>query len=141
MDVRIRSYRDGQDRAAVVDLWRECELLRPWNDPGQDIDRKLRVHPHLFLVAEADGRLVGSVMAGYEGHRGWLNYLAVSADYRRQGIGRRLVAEAERLLLAMGCPKLNLQIRTDNPAVVDFYRKLGYQQDPLISYSKRLLVD
>lgn len=105
-------------------LWRRCDLVRPWNDPHRDIQRKLAVRPELFLVGVLDGRIVASVMAGYEGHRGWLNYLAVAPDLRRRGYAQAIVAEAERLLREAGCPKINLQIRTSNHGVIEFYRRL-----------------
>jgi ribosomal protein S18 acetylase RimI-like enzyme len=87
-----------QDRESVISLWLHCDLVRPWNDPAKDICRKLTCQPELFLVALLEGRVVGSIMAGYEGHRGWLNYLAVEPELRYRGIGRRLVLEAEKRL-------------------------------------------
>jgi ribosomal protein S18 acetylase RimI-like enzyme len=125
----------------VIDLWRDCGLTRPQNDPHKDIQRKLRVQAEMFLVATIDGRIVGSVMAGYEGHRGWVNYLAVSPEHRRCGIGRMLMAEAQRLLAAAGCPKINLQVRSDNAAVIAFYRAIGYAVDDVVSLGKRLAHD
>ena len=88
--LQIRAYRESDERA-VVALWRECGLVRPWNDPVKDIQRKLRVQRDLFLVGTLDGVLVATVMAGYEGHRGWINYLAVATEWRKQGFGRRLM--------------------------------------------------
>jgi len=129
------------DEHAVVALWRACDLVRPWNDPHKDIRRKLRVNPEWFLVGESGGRVVGSVMAGYEGHRGWINYLAVEPGRRRAGHGRALMAEAERLLRAAGCAKINLQVRTGNAGVVAFYERLGYKQDDCVSLGKRLEPD
>jgi len=124
-----------------VALWRQCDLLRPWNDPAKDIRRKLTVRPDLFMVGVVDGNVVASVMAGYEGHRGWLNYLAVAPEHRRRGYGRALVAEAERLLLEAGCPKINLQVRSANRSVIQFYRRLGYDVDEVVSMGKRLEPD
>lgn len=124
-----------------MDLWQRCGLTRPWNDPHKDIERKLHVRPDLFLVAEANGTIVGTVMAGYEGHRGWINYLAVAPESRRQGLGRALLAEAERLLLAAGCPKINLQVRTGNAEALAFYARCGYAVDDVVSLGKRLLRD
>ena len=126
------------DEPAVVELWRRCDLTRPQNDPHKDVARKLRVQPHLFLVATDGDTVVGSVMAGYEGHRGWINYLAVSPDHRRRGVGRALMAEAERLLGAAGCPKINLQVRTTNAAVIEFYRAIGFAVDDVVSMGTRL---
>ena len=113
MSVRIRAF-EVADEDAVVSLWEEAGLTRPWNDPRADIRRKLAVQPELFLVAEEGDAVVGSVMAGYDGHRGWLYYLASASSHRGQGIGRALVAEAERLLSALGCPKVQLMVRPDN---------------------------
>jgi len=136
----VRPYR-ADDEAAVVALWESCGVTRPWNDPLADIARKLRDSPDWFLVAEADGVLVGTVMAGYDGHRGWINYLATEPAHRGRGIARRLMAEAERQLAAAGCPKINLQVRSENAGVVDFYRHLGYVADPVVSLGKRLVDD
>ena len=102
---------------------------------------KLTVQPELFLVGVADGAIVASVMAGYEGHRGWMNYLAVAPRFRGRGLGRALVEHVERLLLERGCPKINLQVRASNPGAVEFYRRLGYAQDASISLGKRLIED
>jgi ribosomal protein S18 acetylase RimI-like enzyme len=135
--MQIRPFQPS-DQEAVVALWEECELVRAWNDPRKDIRRKLTVRPDLFLVGVVDGRIVAAIMAGYEGHRGWLNYLAVALDCRRQGLGRAMVAEAERRLLAAGCPKINLQVRSSNQAVIEFYRRIGYGMDDVVSMGKRL---
>lgn len=133
----IRPYAPA-DEAAVIALWQASGLVRPQNDPKKDIARKLRVNPEWFLVAEQDGRIVGAVMAGYEGHRGWINYLAAEPSRRRTGIGRRLMEEAEKLLRAAGCPKINLQVRPDNPDVLEFYRRIGFTVEGAISLGKRL---
>jgi len=115
--------------------------VRPWNDPHKDIRRKLAVRADLFLVGILEGKIIASVMAGYEGHRGWINYLAVSPEHRRKGHARSLVNEAERLLREVGCPKINLQIRTSNQDVIEFYRRLGYAVDDVVSMGKRLEPD
>ena len=136
----IRPF-EAADEPAVIELWRRCDLLRPQNDPHKDIQRKLRVQPHMFLVAVVDG-VGGSVMAGYEGHRGWLNYVAVAPEHRTRGIGRALIDEAERLLREAGCPKINLQVRASNRAAVDFYRAIGFAlTDDVVSMGKRLEQD
>ena len=135
--VEVRAFEE-RDTEAVVALWERCHLTRPWNDPRKDIARKLRVQRELFLVAERDGEVIGTVMAGYEGHRGWVNYLAVDAGARRLGLGRRLMDEVEVRLRALGCPKLNLQVRRDNPAALGFYAALGYLDDDSVSLGKRL---
>jgi ribosomal protein S18 acetylase RimI-like enzyme len=136
----VRPFQPG-DEPPVVALWEACQLTRPWNDPHQDIARKLRHQPDLFLVALRAGQIVGSVMAGYEGHRGWINYLAVAPHCRRQGLGRILMHHAERSLLQIGCPKINLQVRTGNQSAIEFYRRLDYLPDNVVSLGKRLTSD
>lgn len=140
MSLSIRTYQP-QDEASVVRLWEDCGLVVPQNDPRKDIARKLKVQPELFLVALEGGAIVGTVMAGYEGHRGWINYLAVTPDKRKGGLGRRLMEEAESRLRALGCPKINLQVRETNKDVRAFYERIGYKQDPVTSYGKRLVKD
>lgn len=135
--MHIRPFQPA-DEAAVIALWQQCGLIRPWNDPRKDIQRKLAVRQEWFLVGELEGRIVACVMAGYEGHRGWLNYLAVAPEHQRHGLARAIVTEAERLLKAAGCPKINLQIRTSNTAVIEFYRRIGYSADDVVSMGKRL---
>ena len=139
-EVQIRPLEPGEEDA-VAALWQRCGLSRPWNDPHRDIQRKRAVQPDLLLVAVADGRVVGTVMVGYDGHRGWINYLAVDPDLQRRGLGRRLMQEAEQRLAAMGCPKVNLQVRTSNVAVLAFYRSIGYVQDDVVSLGKRMIDD
>jgi ribosomal protein S18 acetylase RimI-like enzyme len=138
--MHIRPYHPD-DQHAVVSLWEHCGLTRSWNDPRKDIARKLTVQPDLFLVGILDGSLVASVMAGYEGHRGWANYLAVAPAYRGRGFGRALMQRVEKLLLSMGCPKINIQVRPSNAEVLAFYRGMGYAQDEAVSLGKRLIPD
>jgi ribosomal protein S18 acetylase RimI-like enzyme len=138
--MRIRPFTQD-DAAFVVALWHEAGVTRPWNDPWLDIGRKQSVQPELFLVAEDDGGVVGAIMAGYDGHRGWINYLAVSPERQGAGIGRSLVERAESALTAMGCPKVQLQVRPDNDGVTDFYERLGYAPYEAINMGKRLIVD
>jgi ribosomal protein S18 acetylase RimI-like enzyme len=99
------------------------------------------VRPDLFLVGVQEGKIIASVMAGYEGHRGWLNYVAVAPDLRRRGFARQIIEEAERLLRAAGCAKINLQVRTTNRQAIEFYRRLGFAVDDVISMGKRLEID
>ena len=129
------------DADAVVALWERCGLVRPWNDPRADIERKLSEQPELFLVGEAEGAIEATAMAGFDGHRGWVHYLAVDPARQRQGFGRAIMAEVERLLVERGCPKLNLQVRSDNLKVLGFYRGLGYGEDQVLSLGKRLILD
>lgn len=138
--MEIRTFEVG-DAAEVVDLWRVCQLTRERNDPYKDIHRKLAVDDDLFLVGVAGGRILGSVMAGYDGHRGWINYLAVHPDHQRSGFAAELMDEAERRLGARGCPKVNLQVRSSNTAAVGFYDRIGYSRDDVLSFGKRLEQD
>lgn len=138
--MKIRAF-ERTDTTAVIALWESCSLTRPWNNPRLDIERKLTVQPELFLVGEEAGILIASVMAGYEGHRGWVNYLAVSPPHRRQGLGEQLMSEVEVRLKALGCPKINLQVRVGNDAAMAFYRELGFVEDQSVSFGKRLIPD
>ena len=116
-------------------------MTRRWNDPRKDIERKLRVQPELFLVAELEAKVVGTAMAGYDGHRGWVYYFGVAPDARRNGIGAALMAEVERRLAELGCPKINLQVRTGNVDAIEFYRAIGFAPDDVSSMGKRLVQD
>lgn len=140
--MQIRAFEEG-DTDEVVALWRRCGLTRPWNDPHRDIARKLEVQRELFLVGVEDGNgaVIATIMAGYEGHRGWVNYLAVHPDARGAGHGRTLMNEVEALLLARGCPKVNLQVRGDNTDALAFYAAIGYGVDDAVSLGKRLIAD
>ena len=138
--MQSRSYKP-EDEGAVIALWHAVGLTLPWNDPKRDIERKLSVQPELFLVVDDGGVLVATAMVGYDGHRGWVNYLAVADSHRRRGLGRLLMAEAERALAERGCPKLNLQVRSTNAAVQAFSAKLGYAQDDVLSFGRRLIPD
>lgn len=140
LNLTIRPYTEP-DETAVIRLWEICGLVVPWNDPKKDIARKLRVQRDWFLVGLHRDRLIATIMIGYEGHRGWVNYLAVHPDFQKEGIGRRLMDEAERLLKDFGCPKLQLQVRTSNQAVIEFYRRIGYRMDDVVSLGKRLISD
>ena len=139
-NMEIRPF-ETRDEDAVVQLWKDCGLVVPWNNPHRDIRRKLKVQPEMFLVACSNGRVIASVMAGYDGHRGWINYLAVHPRHRRAGIGRRMMEEAESRLRQAGCPKINLQVRTTNIGVIEFYRGLGFRMDDAVSLGKRLEPD
>ncbi len=136
----IRSYHHD-DKKEVTNLWFECDLVVPQNDPQRDIERKLRINPEWFLVGVLDGKIVATCMAGYEGHRGWINYLAVSPPYRRRGIAKQMMEEAEAKLRSAGCPKINLQVRKTNTEVIHFYESIGYSIDRVVSMGKRLIQD
>ena len=133
----IRKY-DPRDLKTVVKLWKACGLVVPQNDPYHDIRIKTEFQPELFFVCEMSNTVVGTVMAGYEGHRGWINYLAVTLRYRRTGIGKMLVDHATKILKGLGCPKVNLQIREANREVVGFYESVGFHNDHVVSMGKRL---
>ncbi len=136
----IRAY-ESADETAVVDLWRRCGLLRPQNDPHADIERKMKVAPELFLVGVVDSEIVATAMAGYEGHRGWINYLAVAPHLQKSGMGRGIMARAEMLLRERGCPKINLQVRAGNTQAIEFYKRIGFAVDEVVSMGKRLVRD
>ena len=131
----------AEDEKSVIELWQRCALTRPWNDPRKDIDRKLTEQPELFLVGKIDGAVVATAMAGFDGHRGWVNYLAVAPEHQRKGLGRALMQRVEELMQARGCPKVNIQIRAGNAAVVAFYERLGYVHDDVVCVGKRLIPD
>lgn len=140
MNVHIRPY-EPSDEESIITLWLQCGLVTSTNNPRYDIARKCQVNPELFFVAVFEVSVIGTCMAGYEGHRGWINYLAVAPAYQRQGIARQLMELAERKLAALGCPKINLQVRDSNTGVMAFYNTLGFTQDPVISMGKRLSRD
>jgi ribosomal protein S18 acetylase RimI-like enzyme len=133
----IRSYQ-ASDESAVIELWHRCNLVVPQNEPKKDIEMKRKVQPDLFFVGTIGNRIVATVMAGYDGHRGWIYYLAVDPDCQRQQIGRRIMEKAESALKNRGCPKINLQVRTSNQAVISFYERLGFSNDDVIGLGKKL---
>lgn len=137
-DISIRAY-EAQDEAAVVELWETCfPHDPPWNNPRDVIRRKMTVQPELLLVALIDNQIVGTALAGFDGFRGWVNKVATHPSLQRKGIASRLMRAAERALSDMGCPKLNLQVRAENAAVVEFYKDAGYTIEDRVSMSKRL---
>jgi ribosomal protein S18 acetylase RimI-like enzyme len=138
--MEIRPFRD-EDEQAVVALWRACGLTRPWNDPHKDIARKRVVQREMFLVGELEGRVIATAMAGYDGHRAWMYYLAVAPAHQGQGFGTLLVRRIEEEMLVRGCPKVSLLVRSTNEQVLAFYRKLGYLQDDSVPLGKRLIPD
>ena len=142
--IKLRPFDKG-DSDKVIALWEKAGLLRPWNDPQKDITRKLQemaVNSYSwFWVAETDSVIIAAAMAGYDGHRGSVNYLGVDPDVQQSGIGRVIMQRIEADLIAAGCPKLNLQVRSDNVDVLAFYDRLDYQQDATLSLSKRLISD
>jgi ribosomal protein S18 acetylase RimI-like enzyme len=140
MSLVIRPFAPA-DEAVVIALWHAAGLTRPWNDPHADIARKRTVQPELFLVGELAGELIASAMAGYDGHRGSVYYLAVSPSHQRRGHARAMLAEVERRLELLGCPKLNLMVRRDNTDAIGFYARLGYDEQAVVALGRRLIVD
>ena len=136
----IDRYQDG-DESAMIELWRECGLVVPWNNPLADIARKMADSPELFFTGRIGGKLVASCMAGYDGHRGWIYYLAVTGPQQRKGLAAKLVAHVEAQLIALGCPKLELMVRDTNREVIAFYEAIGFNLDPVRVLSKRLQQD
>ncbi|GAB2206106.1 GNAT family acetyltransferase [Labrenzia sp. PO1] len=128
-------------RADVIALWEKCGLTRPWNDPDKDIDRKQTDENGAFFVLLRGDRLIGSVMAGYDGHRGSINYLSVDPECQTAGLGKMLMSRCEAFLVAKGCPKINLMVRQDNDKVLRFYEQLGYAEESAVSLGKRLIPD
>lgn len=138
--MNIRRYEE-KDRKVVIDLWGQCGLLASQNDPDKDIARKLKVDADLFLVGVVNNSVVATVMGGYEGHRGWINYLAVSPDHQRKGYGQSIMTAVEELIIAKGCPKINLQVRNTNQTVIEFYKAIGYGNDDVVGLGKRFEQD
>jgi ribosomal protein S18 acetylase RimI-like enzyme len=138
--MQIREFIE-KDTKAVIALWVRCRLVVPSNNPKKDIERKLKVDRDLFLVGTLEKKIVATVMGGYEGHRGWINYLAVDPDCRRNGYGRLIIEAVERRIRAKGCPKINLQVRATNKEVIQFYQSLGYSDDHVLGLGKRLEED
>ena len=137
MEIAIGPY-EAPQHDTMVALWHRCGLVRPANDPATDILMKTAWQPDLLLVAVAGGRVVGTAMVGYEGHRGWVNYLGVDPCHRRKGYGRRMMQAAEEALSVLGAPKVNLQVRAGNDEAVAFYRSLGYEIEERVSLGKRI---
>ncbi len=128
----------SEDKAAVVALWQSCALTRPWNDPGVDFDRAVDGPASDVLLVRDGAMIVGSVMVGEDGHRGWVYYLAVCPTRRRAGLGRALMGAAERWMRLRGVPKLQLMIRDGNDAAQAFYRALGLERQPVVTMGKFL---
>ena len=135
--LQIRKFQKS-DEQRLVSLWKVCRLTVPWNNPHKDISRKLSVQPELFLVGLFEENLIASVMAGYDGHRGWINYFAVHPDFQSRGYGKQLMDNVENKLRELGCPKINLQIREGNEKVLSYYQKLGFVEEKRINMGKRI---
>lgn len=153
MTVKAEPYRivpfEERYRADVVRLWQDCGLTRPWNDPDKDIDRKLTdpVGRFLLLLKQSEAgagkgeAVVGSVMVGYDGHRGSIYYLCTAPECRREGLGKMLMDECEAFLVGLDCPKINLFVRADNEQATGFYNDIGYQVETTRILGKRLIPD
>ncbi|MFQ5715008.1 MAG: GNAT family acetyltransferase [Candidatus Scalinduaceae bacterium] len=138
--MEIREYQEG-DEKEVIKLWFKCNLAIPGSNPKRDIERKLKVDRDLFLVGNVNGKIVASVMGGYEGHRGWINYLAVDPKYQRRGYGRLMMEAVEQCIKEKGCPRVNLQVRSANKGVIEFYQAIGYTDDNVVGLGKRFKED
>lgn len=137
--MEIRQYQEP-DREQVIGLWKDVfGYTAAHNEPGFAIDQKMLVQPELFFVADAGGRVVGTVMGGYDGHRGWIYSLAVAPDFRRQSIGTALMRHVERALAELGCAKINLMLLASNADTVTFYQTLGYRVEERISMGKPIV--
>jgi ribosomal protein S18 acetylase RimI-like enzyme len=137
-DFRIRTF-DAQDEPVVAELWQSTfPNDPPWYAPALVIQRKLRTQPELFLVGEFAGDIVATVLAGYDGVRGWIYHLAIAPKYQKKGFGRAMMEAAEERLRKMGCQKINLQVRSGNAKVIEFYNRIGYQIEDRVSFGKRL---
>ena len=129
------------DTNRVIFIWEQCDLVRNWNNPNFDIQRKLNFQKELFFVGLFNDEIIATAMFGYDGHRGWLNYFAVLPNFQKRGFGKQLMTFGEMALIEKGCPKLNLQIRNDNTKAINFYQKVGYKEDAAVSFGKRLIED
>jgi len=136
-DILIRKF-NAADSTKVINIWNLCGLVVQGNDPEKDIELKTKFQPDLFFVAGLDGKIIGTVMAGYDGHRGWLNYLGVHPDYRGYGCGRSLIEFSIQKLKELDCPKLNLQVRNSNTGVIDFYKKIGFKDHDVTGMQLKL---
>ena len=129
------------DTNRVIFIWEQCDLVRNWNNPNFDIQRKLNFQKELFFVGLLNDEIIATAMFGYDGHRGWLNYFAVLPNFQKRGFGKQLMTFGEMVLIEKGCPKLNLQIRNDNTKAINFYQNVGYKEDAAVSFGKRLIED
>jgi ribosomal protein S18 acetylase RimI-like enzyme len=140
MKLRIRTYQES-DKKELIQLWKDCGLVVPWNNPELDIERKLNQNSDEILVGLIDDKIVATAIVGYDGHRGWIYYLGVNPKYQKLGFGNQLMREAEKYLLSIGCPKINIMVRESNTEVINFYGSIGYKKDTVITMSKRLIPD
>ena len=137
---KFRKFRKT-DTETVIKLWKKCKLIVQWNDPFKDINRKLSIKDNLFIIGEMNKNIIASAMAGYDGHRGYIYYLAVLPEYQKKGIGSSLLSIVEKKLLQLGCPKINLFVRNTNIRVKAFYKMNDYEIQDSQIYGKRLIED
>lgn len=128
----------NHETMSIVALWEKTGLTRPWNDPTQDIQRALSAKSSTIFIAKNDHKIIGTAMAGYEGHRGWIYYLAVDPDYQKQGLGKKLYNTAEQWLKNQGAPKIQILIRADNQKVISFYEGLGFEKSSSLLMGKKI---
>lgn len=140
MEMKIRSYRKT-DEKIIIQLWEECGLTVPWNNPQLDIDRKLRENSEEFLVGQIDDEIMATAIVGFDGHRGWVYYLGVKPKYRSEGFGNQMMKVAEKHLINIGCPKINIMVRESNSKVINFYEAIGYEKQNIVTLGKRLIPD
>ncbi|HEX9995796.1 MAG TPA: GNAT family acetyltransferase [Abditibacterium sp.] len=140
MNLEIRPFH-SDDEGETIALWHECGLIVPWNDPQHDIALKMQSQPELFLVGHYDNRLVASAMGGYDGHRGWMYYVAVAPSHQKRGFGRQIVEALLVQLQKIGCPKANLMVRGSDTQVLAFYEKLGFVPNDVVVLGKHFSTD
>lgn len=126
------------DEVAVIALWEACGLTRPWNDPALDFRRAVEGATSAILIQRDGETLTASVMVGCDGHRGWIYYLAVAPDRRREGFGRQLMDAAEAWLRDRGAPKLQLMVRASNEEALGFYEALGLERQDVVTLGRFL---
>ena len=136
--MQISTARES-DMDEVIALWEVCDLTRPWNDPVTDYRLALGNETSAILLAHHEGQLVASVMTGFDGHRGWVYYLAVAPDARKQGLGRHMMAAAEQWLSESDSPKIQLMVRDENEQALGFYKALGYELQPVVTLGRKLI--
>jgi len=134
---KIRPYKE-EDRVHVKILLEKCNLLFPGNDPDTDIDLKMSFQPNLFFIGEISSKIIASMMVGYDGHRGWINYLGVHPSFQKSGYGTAMVHKAIEILRELNCPKINIQVRKTNLGVINFYKNLGFKEHEVISMQLKL---
>ena len=139
-ELNIRTYQHT-DMEDVIHIWKECGLIRSWNNPKLDIQRKVKTQKDLFFVAELSNKIIATAMFGYDGHRGSVYYLAIDPIHQNKGLGKLLMDNIEKKLKEIGCPKINIFIRSSNINVKNFYKSIFYDEQDCLTYGKRLIPD